>query len=125
MIENTISSIARGNSLVDATADQLAAILSGATQVVDLAERVCSASREQAEGLGQISVGLSQIEQVTQANTASAEESAAAAEELSGQARMLKDMIARFRLRGAGDAPSRRRYGYDPAYDESSVPFAL
>jgi len=44
---------------------------------------------------------LVQIDKVTQQNTANAEESAAAAEELSGQAEQLRQMLQRFRLRGA------------------------
>lgn len=102
MIEATISSIRNGNSLVDATASQLKAILSGAEEVEQLAEQVCEASKEQSTGLGQISIGLGQIDQVTQSNTASAEESAAAAEELSSQAQMLKSLITRFRLKENG-----------------------
>ena len=42
--------------------------------------------------------GLDQIDQVTQSNTANAEESASASEELSGQAAQLKQMLARFKL---------------------------
>jgi methyl-accepting chemotaxis protein len=56
--------------------------------------------------MGQINGGLDQIDQVTQANTASAEESASAAEELNGQAQQLKIMVSRFQLSSEG--PSSR-----------------
>jgi methyl-accepting chemotaxis protein len=42
---------------------------------------------------------ISQIDQVTQQNAALVEQSAAASESLSGQARMLVEMVARFKLR--------------------------
>ncbi|MFO7735512.1 MAG: methyl-accepting chemotaxis protein, partial [bacterium] len=42
------------------------------------------------------------VEQVTQQNTASAEESAASSEELSGQAQELKKMISAFKLKESG-----------------------
>ena len=42
--------------------------------------------------------GLGQIGQVTQANTASAEESASASEELSSQAIQLKQILSNFKL---------------------------
>lgn len=43
---------------------------------------------------------IEQIDQVTQANTASAEESAAASEELASQSQQLKAMIEEFQLEG-------------------------
>lgn len=45
-----------------------------------------------------MSEGLNQIEQVTQDNTANAEQSSAAAEELSDQARLLDEMTNRFTI---------------------------
>ncbi len=99
MVDEAIANIARGNSLVDVTAKQLASIAEGAVKSAGLAEEVSTASREQSQGLEQISTGLNQIDQVTQANTASAEESASAAEELSSQAQQLKAMVARFKLK--------------------------
>jgi methyl-accepting chemotaxis protein len=48
---------------------------------------------KQAEAIDQITQGLEQIDQVTQSNTASAEESAAAAEELASQSVQLKILI--------------------------------
>jgi methyl-accepting chemotaxis protein len=44
---------------------------------------------------------LGQIDQVTQSNTASAEESASAAEELSSQSVQLKQMLAKFTLKNS------------------------
>ena len=44
-------------------------------------------------------MGIEQVAQVVQNNSATAEQSAAASEELSGQAEMLKDMIGQFQLR--------------------------
>lgn len=117
MIEATIGSIAKGNSLVDATATQLATIVSGTGEVVELAEQVCVASKEQSTGLDQISFGLNQIDQVTQSNTATAEQSASAAEELSSQAQMLRNLIKQFKLRDHGtDGTVGRRVNTEPKY---------
>ncbi len=101
MVDEAISNIERGNSLVDVTAKQLAAIVDGAAKVATLAEEVSTASKEQTQGLEQISTGLGQIDQVTQSNTASAEESASAAEELSSQSQQLKGMLGRFVLKAS------------------------
>ena len=99
MVDESISSIQRGNTLVDGTAKQLDEIVIGSAEVSNLAEEVATAGREQTQGLEQISLGLTQIDQVTQSNTASAEESASASEELSSQAQQVKSMLARFKLK--------------------------
>jgi methyl-accepting chemotaxis protein len=44
---------------------------------------------------------MEQISNVVQTNSATAEESAAASEELSGQAKMLKSLVQQFKLRHA------------------------
>jgi methyl-accepting chemotaxis protein len=46
-----------------------------------------------------INKGLDQIDQVTHQNTALAEQSAAAAQELAAQAALLQEMLARFTLK--------------------------
>ena len=99
MVDEAIANIGKGNALVAVTAKQLVSITEGAGKVASLAEEVAVASREQSQGLEQITTGLSQIDQVTQANTASAEQSASAAEELSSQSQQLKAMITRFKLK--------------------------
>ena len=71
----------------------------GSTKVTDLVGEIAAASKEQAQGIGQINTGLSQVDQVTQQVTANAEESASASEELSSQALQLKQMLTKFRLR--------------------------
>ncbi len=98
LIETSIKKVENGTGIANETAKALTEIVSGVTKVTDLVGEIASASNEQAQGISQVNQGLGQIDQVTQANTANAEESAAAAEELSGQASNLKQMITRFRL---------------------------
>lgn len=98
MVEESIKNIELGNQAADATAKQLEEIVAGASRVADLVEEISLASKEQSEGIEQINTGLDQIDQVTQSNTANAEESASAAEELASQAQQLKSLIAQFKL---------------------------
>ena len=51
---------------------------------------------EEAQGISEISVGLSQIDQVTQHNAGHAETLASAASELSVQAGRLREQLLRF-----------------------------
>ena len=98
MVETAIKNIESGNKLVEETAKQLANIVTGATKVVSLVEEISMASKEQSEGMQQINTGLLQIDQVTQSNTANAEECASASEELSSQALQLKGVVSKFKL---------------------------
>ncbi len=72
--------------------------MDGITKVTDLVGEIASASTEQAQGIEQINTSLDQIGAVTQSNTANAEESASAAQELTSQAVQLKQMLSKFKL---------------------------
>ena len=83
-------------------------LLAKARQLDELAAEVAGASREQTQGITQISTAVGQMDRVTQGNAASAEESAAAAQELETQARSMKDAVERLqqlvgRQASAGD----------------------
>ncbi|MDD3024275.1 MAG: chemotaxis protein, partial [Syntrophomonadaceae bacterium] len=60
---------------------------------------IAVASNEQATGIAQIDKGVEQVSQVIQANAATAEQSAAASEELSTQADLLKQGVSKFNLK--------------------------
>jgi methyl-accepting chemotaxis protein len=99
MIEGSIKKTEVGAKIAEETSKALEEIVSGSTKVTDLIGEIASASKEQAQGIGQISTGLSQVDQVTQQVTANAEESASASEELSSQALQLKQMLTKFKLK--------------------------
>jgi len=102
LIEGSVAKAENGARIADQTAASLKEIVTGINKVSDLVTDIASASDEQAQGISEVNVGLGQIDQVTQQNTASAEEGAAASEELSGQAMQLRDLAGRFKLRTAG-----------------------
>ncbi len=66
---------------------------SGIEKVQGLVAQVNDASGEQAIGVSEVNKALEQIDQVTQGNAASAEETASASEELSAQARDMNEMV--------------------------------
>ncbi|EAT16344.1 CZB domain-containing protein [Desulfuromonas acetoxidans] len=98
MIEGSTSLTERGSQIAQQTSEALKEIMSGTTKVSTLLEEIAIASNEQAQGIEQVTVGLSQIDKVTQQNTATAEESAAAAEELSSQAAQMREMLKKFKV---------------------------
>ncbi len=98
MIELSIKTVDKGSDLVQQTGEALSEIQSEAVKVADIIGEINTSSNEQALGISQINEGLNQIDKVTQTNTASAEESASAAEELSSQAGQLRILVDNFKL---------------------------
>ena len=98
-VEANLTTIREVNTTAQKTQAQLEGIAAGATKIADSLEEIAASSQEQSGSLAEIGKGLDQIDQVTQANTASAEESSAAAEQLSGQTHQLRNLVDQFRLR--------------------------
>ncbi|MBI1387985.1 MAG: DUF3365 domain-containing protein [bacterium] len=100
-------------------------IVESARGAAVLVQEIAAACAEQAEGAGQIREAINQLDQVTQQNSAASEESASASEELSAQARILQDMIARFKIddgsNGGNHAPSTGKKGKVKAGGKSKV----
>lgn len=99
LIEGSIDKVHAGAAIADNTAAALTQIVTAIGKSTDLVKEIAASSSEQAAGITQLNHGLTQVSQVVQNNTATAEESAASSEELSGQAELLKQMVARFKTR--------------------------
>lgn len=67
-------------------------------KTAELISEIASASAEQNDSIKQITSGVEQISQVIQTNSATAEETAASCEQLSGQSRILKDQVLKFKV---------------------------
>lgn len=67
-------------------------------QLDTLVAEIAGASDEQSTGIAQVSTAVSQMDQVTQSNAGSAEETAAAAEELNGQSVMLQEAVVQLQV---------------------------
>lgn len=98
LIENSLSAVNNGTVIVTDTAHTLGSVVSCVQEVVSMIELIAADSKEQSNGISQISIGVDQVSNVIQTNSATAEESAAASEELSSQAQILKDLVAQFVL---------------------------
>ncbi len=99
MIENSIRKAEGGTKIANETAAALAGIVENAGKVASLINSIAVSSNEQATGIEQINIGLMQISQVVQTNSATSEEGAASSEELASQAEFLKEQVGRFKLR--------------------------
>lgn len=101
LIEESIAAIHHGSDIVNETAKIMLEVSDSASKVTELIGTIAEASREQANSTEQVTIGIDQISTVIQTNSATAEESAAASEELYGQSAMLKELIDSFRLRNS------------------------
>ena len=100
LIETNIEKVGNGTKIANETAAELNQIVEGIEKSAAFIGNIASASNHQASAITQIDSGIEQVSTVVQANSATAEESAASSEELSGQADSLKQLINQFRLKG-------------------------
>lgn len=101
LIEGSLQKVEIGSRTASETAEVLKEIVVKEGMISQNIEEIGAASSEQARLAQEINQGVEQISTVVQTNSATAEESAAASEELSGQADMMKQMVARFRMKSA------------------------
>ena len=99
LITASISAVDKGSKIAFATADSMKEVKDMSGQTAALITEIAAASAEQNDSVRQITTGIDQISQVIQMNSATAEETAASCEELSGQSKLLKDQVARFRIK--------------------------
>lgn len=98
LIKASIASVEKGNQLVADAAQDLEKTATDASLAMTSIVEIAQASIEEAQAISNITLGLNQISSVVQTNAATAEESAASSEELSGQASMLENLMAQFKL---------------------------
>ncbi len=98
LILNSSSEVGQGVQLVSRTGESLNEILKSINEVGEIVADIANASSEQAAGIDQINKALSQMDDLTQQNSALVEENAATAKTLEHQSQALDGRVAAFRL---------------------------
>ena len=98
LIEHTVGAVANGTELTADTVDAMLTLVGSVDEAVSIVRSITADANAESEELEKITEGVEQIASVIQRNTATAEESAASSEELSGQAALLKSLTDRFEL---------------------------
>lgn len=98
LIHDSIQAISAGSEKAGATAEVMRNVVAAVNEVVGTIEGIFRENEKQATALGQIQGGMSQIAGVVSMTSASAEESAATAQELTAQAGLLKELVSAFEL---------------------------
>lgn len=100
LIESSIKAVENGSKIAQETAQSLGGVLEGAKKIAMLVQKISVTTKNQSDSSKQIVQNVDNISEVVQYNAATAEESAAASEELSSQAQMLKSITTKFKLAG-------------------------
>nr|WP_116865795.1 methyl-accepting chemotaxis protein [Pseudomonas syringae] len=99
LIADSSTKTQRGMIIAGRTAESLKNIVSGTSAVSSLVSLIYQASSEQASGLQQASLGLEQIDEVTQQNQSNSRDCAASAKDLSVRASLMQRELSRFKVK--------------------------
>ena len=99
LIEGSIEAVNNGAAITEQTNSAMQTLDEYTAAVRDIVDSIAGSGEKQAEMVAKINEDVRRISGVVQANSATAEESAAASEELSGQADTLKELIGKFTLK--------------------------
>ncbi len=98
LVHTSVDRVAEGTVLVDQAGKTMQEIVSAIRRVTDIVAEISAATSEQSTGISQVSEAVSNMDQATQQNAALIEESAAATESLSKQARQLVESVSAFKV---------------------------
>lgn len=113
LIKNALDAVNNGKTLADDTAASFDKVYETVGSLAENARTITENSGKQDVAVHQAAEGVDQISSVVQTNSATSEQSAAASQELSGQAQALKDLVGRFCL-------SEEDVNYTPDYTPSA-----
>ncbi len=98
LILESSDQVKAGSGLVGRAGDSLAEIVERAKDATGLVSDIAVAAAEQASGINELNIGINQLDEVTQQNSAMAEETTAAAAGLLKRAEDLMSALAGFRV---------------------------
>ena len=125
LISKSATQVEAGSALVDRTGECLEQILHKALDVSDQISAIADAASEQSTGLGEITAGVNQLDQVTQQNAAVAESTNAVAASLVQRADDLMREFARFSIGETQDFPASELAQPDREVAADTAPVAL
>ncbi|MBD5552590.1 MAG: HAMP domain-containing protein [Lachnospiraceae bacterium] len=101
LIEGIMQEIESGNDVAGHAAGSIAEVVEGVNQIAGTVSGLAQISSEQAESMGQVEIGINQISEIVQSNSAAAEELSATSEEMLAQAETMTNLEKQFKLKEA------------------------
>ncbi len=100
LIGSSVDRVEAGSKLVAEAGKTMEELVGAVQRVKDIMGEITTATAEQSDGIAQVNIAITQLDQVTQQNAALVEQSTAAAESLREQAVTLSSAVGAFRLTG-------------------------
>ena len=107
LIQSSLQAVENGRRIANETDNALAEVVSGIDNVSELLFHITDASSKQFDANRQVTENINLISEVVQTNSATAEECAAASEELASQAQLLKELVSHFKLADLAEGEGR------------------
>lgn len=98
LIETSVKAVGKGMVIAGQTATQLEGVADSSKIITEQVTNIAVTLGTQASEIKQINEGIEQINDVVQTNSATAEECAAASQEMSNEAENLREMIRKFKV---------------------------
>lgn len=98
LIDESLVKVEQGAGRADEAGQIMQEVITAAENVTAIMAEIASASREQADGIGQVNVAVAQMDGVVHQNAELVEQAARSAGLLQDQAARLRDVVAFFRL---------------------------
>jgi len=98
LIDDSVDKVGQGSRLVNQAGATMTEIVASVKRVTDIVGEISAASQEQSEGIEQVNLAITQMDEGTQQNAALVEEAAAAAQSLQDQAARLERVVGFFKL---------------------------
>jgi methyl-accepting chemotaxis protein len=98
IIEGNMTKVGLGVQIVEKASRSLTELSKNARQIDEILSSIVASSKEQSDLIKNIEQSVQQVSEVVRTNTATASESAARSEEMSGQAAILSNLVGRFNL---------------------------
>ncbi len=93
LIEETVNKIKDGSKITSDTIEAFKALAQDAVSMKELMAEIAAASDNQAQGTEHVNIGISQMDQITQQNAATAEQAASYSLEMNVRAEQMKHMV--------------------------------
>ena len=124
LIVDSAEHVGTGVERVGRAGEALTNIVGSVANITSLVGNIANGASEQSAGLGEINIGVTQLDQVTQQNAAMVEQATAASHSLQQDSRRLTEMVAHFSM-AIGNVESRNvvdfRSRREPSKTEAKI----
>ncbi|MFZ4835143.1 methyl-accepting chemotaxis protein [Rouxiella sp. Mn2063] len=114
LIEESMRTVTKGSDMVSSASETIDDLVQQSHRVAGLISEIGVTTEEQGQGIHQINVAITQLDQVTQQNATLVEESASAADSLSDQAAKLVQLMSVFNIGQSLTPATGRQFQSNP-----------